>query len=36
MFIDEALKELKGKKNKFEEKKKLIAENNHLKETDLR
>jgi hypothetical protein len=35
-FIDEALKELEGKKNKFEEKKKLIAENNHLKETDLR
>ena len=36
MFIDEALKELEGKKNKFEEKKELIAENNHLKETDLR
>jgi len=35
-FIDEALKGLEGKKNKFEEKKKLIAENNHLKETDLR
>lgn len=35
-FIHEALKELESKKNKFEEKKKLIAENNHLKETDLR
>ena len=35
-FIDEALKGLEGKKNKFEEKKKIIAENNHLKETDLR
>lgn len=36
MFIEEALKELEGKKNKFEEKKEVIAENNHLKETDLR
>lgn len=35
-FIEEALKSLETKKNKLEEKKKLIAENNHLKETDLR
>lgn len=35
-FIDEALKEIEGKKNKLEEKKKLIVDNNHLKEADLR
>lgn len=35
-FINEALKKLEGKKNELEEKKKLIVENNHLKETDLR
>ena len=35
-FIDEAQKTLDVKKVKLEEKKKLVDENNHLKETDLR
>ena len=35
-FIDEALKSLETKKNKLEERKKLVDENNHLKEADLR
>lgn len=35
-FIEEALKSLEAKKNKLEERKKLVDENNHLKEADLR
>lgn len=35
-FVDEALKTLDVKNVKLEEKKKLVEENNHLKESDLR
>lgn len=35
-FVEEALKTLETKKSKLEEKRKLVDENNHLKESDLR